>query len=103
MSDGPEQVTLQPAFGSAKARISHWWHHGKIVQTTIGLVLTGVILFILAGLIGTACALALQGRAEEIGPFLQATQPYVLPTLGAAVGYAFGQRAATPPSPGGDT
>lgn len=65
-------------------RYSRW------AQTTIGLILTGAILLALLTLVGTSCVLALQGRVILLTPLLQALQPYVLPTLGAAVGYAFG-------------
>jgi hypothetical protein len=97
VTDDLEKVVVQPGFGSATVSLTPW-HHRFMVQTQIGLVLTLGVLAAFLGVVGSACALVFQGKSGDVGPLLQATQPFILPTLGAAVGYAFGQQAS--PGPG---
>lgn len=75
--------------------------HRRRIQAWMGLILTGAVLIALLGLLAAAAALVFIGRTEDGGKLLQNAQPYVLPTLGAAVGYVFGNAQAS--SQSGDT
>jgi hypothetical protein len=93
LTEGHGQETVQDdedAFSSAKASVQEQRSRWK---TSIGVALAIAVLVILVALVLTDCFLALSGHGERIGPLMQALQPYVLPPLGAVVGYAFGQRA----------
>lgn len=90
------QIVVPRAFGSTDIRDVSAWHHRYRIQTTIGLVLTLGILIALLGVVMTALVLATTQRESSVAGLLQALQPYILPTLGAVVGYAFGTHAAQP-------
>ena len=58
------------------------------------MILALVFVLVLAALVGTVCYLAINGNTDRIEPLLAPLQPYILPPLGAVVGYAFGHQIA---------
>lgn len=59
-----------------------------------GLLITAAVLVCLMGTVGLAAALALGNRdSEYIDATLKSLAPFILPTLGAVVGYAFGEQS----------
>ena len=59
-----------------------------------GLLITGAVLLCLLGTVGLAAALALENRdTDYIDATLKSLAPFILPTLGGVVGYAFGEQS----------
>lgn len=81
-----EPLPVPNLFSTVRGLRDHryWW------QTYIGVILTVAVLLTLVGLVGTDCYLVIVGHGDRVAPLMQSLQPYLLPPLGAVVGYAFG-------------
>lgn len=66
----------------------------RLQKLHIGTVVTYATMAGFLGVVGMASALAWTGQGGEVGPFVQALQPVLLPLLGAIAGYAFGHQMA---------
>ena len=82
---GREPLPVPNLFASVRAREHRYWW-----QTYIGVIVTVAVLLTLVSLVATDCYLVIAGNEDRIAPLMQTLQPYLLPPLGAVVGYAFG-------------
>jgi hypothetical protein len=76
--------------------------HRAWMQAILGRVAAMSIFGSLLGVVGTACYLAIRNRSPDyIDAFLRSFQPYLLPGIGAIIGFAVG-RAVGGKADGGD-